>query len=207
MSLAIWWTFVVTTFFICGSPGPNMLQVMSISATYGWRRALYAMAGCLLGVLILIAASVMGIGALLKASPMLFDLLRWLGAAYLLYLAVQLWRAPVADTPEGVITVPDITPKALFRNSFLVGISNPKALLFAAAFFPQFIEPGNNETLQLAILFLTFIVLEIGWYFTYAIGGSQLAALLKRASIRRVFNRIIASLFAFFGAALVARSV
>jgi threonine/homoserine/homoserine lactone efflux protein len=203
-----WLTFCIATFLICAAPGPNMLHMMTSGAKYGFRRTFYSMAGCFLAVALMIGTSVAGIGAVLKASPYLFTLLRYAGAAYLIYIGIAAWRAPASAGIDAAASA-DLTaasPGRIFRNGFLIGISNPKALLFAGAFFPQFINAEAPELPQLVILFVTFTVLEVGWYMAYALGGNQIASLLRHAVIRRNFNRAVGTLFGFFGLMLIARS-
>ena len=102
MSLHVWWIYVTAVFLISATPGPNMLHVMTQSIAHGPRRALATMAGLMSAVLLCLVASALGLGAVLKASPRLFDLLRYAGVAYLVWLGIKAWRAPVG--------VPDGTP-------------------------------------------------------------------------------------------------
>lgn len=202
MNLHNWEAFAFTTFLICFSPGPNMLHMLTSSARYGVRRTCFSMAGCFLAVSGMIAISVAGIGALLQASPHIFNLLRYAGGAYLLYLGVQSWRGPVAASASAGIAVSPamVSPagRTLFRNGFLVGISNPKALLFAGAFLPQFMDPSLPTQQQLIVLFITFTIIELGCYTIYALGGQKLAGFLSRTRVRRYFNRLTGCLFALF---------
>ena len=87
-----WWLFAVTVFLIAGTPGPNMLHVMTRSVRFGFARSVWAMAGCLSAVLLALSASALGLGALLLAMPRLFDVVRYAGAAYLLWLGIKAWR-------------------------------------------------------------------------------------------------------------------
>lgn len=168
------------------------------------------MMGCFLAVSLLIGTSVAGVGALLHASPRLFDFLRYAGAAYLFYLGVQAWRSPAAAMTIDAHSHADYRdtspPLRLLRNGFLIGISNPKALLFAGAFFPQFVDTAAPQAPQLILLFLTFTIIEVSCYTLYAIGGKQMAGMLKHASFRRAFNRLTGTIFAAFGVMLVAKS-
>jgi len=205
MTLHTWWLFVMMSFVICGTPGPNMLLVMSSSAHYGLRRSLPAMAGCMTALIAMMGVSAAGLGALLQASPTVFDALRWMGAAYLVYLGVRSWMAPVVATLDD--NVPPMTAAsagALFRRGFLVAASNPKAILFAAAFLPQFITPSAARLPQFAILVVTFAFIEGGWYLAYAAGGKRIALYLRRASTLRLFNRLTGGAFVGFGALMAA---
>lgn len=200
MAFHTWWLFVVTVFFISGSPGPNMLHVMTRSVQFGLGRTLYAMAGCFLAVLSLLTASALGLSALLMALPGAFMVLRIVGAAYLLWLGYKVWTSPVAAVEAGAERNGQVlTNLQIFHTAFGVGISNPKALLFAAAFLPQFIDPGRPELPQFAIMVLTFGVTEISWFFIYALGGLSIARALTRPGLQRLFNRVTGGVFAAFG--------
>lgn len=204
MTLHTWWLFVMMSFVISGTPGPNMLFVMSTSARHGMALALPAMAGCMTALMAMMCISAAGLGALLQAFPTLFDILRWLGAAYLIYLGIKSWRAPVASRLEDVPPVTATSAAALFRRGFLVAASNPKAILFAAAFLPQFITPSAARLPQFAILLTSFAIIEGGWYLAYAAGGARIAIHLRRASTLRLFNRVTGGAFVGFGALMAA---
>jgi threonine/homoserine/homoserine lactone efflux protein len=204
MELQSWAAFVVGTIIVCGTPGPNMLQVMNSSMRHGLRPALFTMGGCLAGVYILFTASMLGVGVFLQEFPAAFDALCYLGAVYLVYLGARAWFNKEVPVPaeEEIITH---SRKHIFIDGFLVSISNPKALLFAVAFFPQFINPDKPQAIQFAILLATFAVIEISWYMLYACGGRSLAALMKKAGFRKNFERFTGSLFIMFGIFLIAK--
>ena len=200
MSFATWWLFVAMTFVVSATPGPNMMLVMVSGARHGFRAALSTMAGCMTALLGMLSLSAAGLSALLQAFPAVFDALRLLGAVYLAYLGIQMWRAPpggapVTDTPA---PVRQDTDSQRFRQGFMVASSNPKAILFAAAFFPQFIDTAHPQLPQFAILLATFIVIETSWYFVYAAGGQHLSAYLHRPSVMKAFNRLTGSVFIGF---------
>lgn len=200
MTLHTWWLFMMMSFVVSGTPGPNMLLVMSSGARLGIRPALAAMAGCMTALTIMMSVSAAGLGALLQASPAVFDALRWAGAGYLVYLGVKSWRAPVAGPADGAPAMPSERGAALFRRGFLVAASNPKAILFAAAFLPQFITMSAPRLPQFIILLATFVLIEGGWYLIYAAGGRRIAVYLRRASVLRLFNRLTGGIFVGFGA-------
>jgi threonine/homoserine/homoserine lactone efflux protein len=205
MTLSTWWLFIAMTFVVSATPGPNMLYVMSVSARQGVRAAVMAMVGCMTALMAMMSLSAAGLGALLQSFPSVFDALRLMGAAYLAYLGVKCWRSPVhdddttqADAPR--TAVPVASPATVYRQGFLVAASNPKAILFAAAFFPQFLNPAEAQLPQFAILLATFSVIEVAWYFVYAVSGKRLSAYLQRASVLRAFNRLTGGVFVGFAA-------
>ncbi len=200
MALHSWLLFVAAVVVLCGTPGPNMLHVLTRSVTLGWRGSLPAMAGCLTALVGVLMASAAGLAALLTAVPGLFDMLRYAGAAYLAWLGFRAITARSAPLD----VAPDTIPSGhLFRGGFLVGISNPKLLLFATAFLPQFVDPAGSQPVQFAILVATFAVVECLWYAAYAVGGRSLARHLTRPRVRRWFDRATGGIFIGFGAALL----
>ena len=209
MTLSTWWLFIVMTFVVSATPGPNMLLVMSTSARHGVRPAIAVMAGCMTALLAMMGVSAAGLGALLHTFPAVFDALRLAGAAYLAYLGIKCWRAQVDATPEDgngapAVAQPAANLGAIYRQGFLVAASNPKAILFAAAFFPQFINPDAAKLPQFGILLATFTVIEVAWYFVYAFSGKSLATYLRRAPVMRAFNRATGGVFIGFAALMAA---
>nr|WP_315465053.1 LysE family translocator [uncultured Rhodoferax sp.] len=205
MSLHTWWLFVMMTFVVSATPGPNMLLVMSTSARDGMRAAILNMAGCMTSLMLMLSLSAAGLGALLQTFPAVFEALRLLGAAYLAYLGVQCWRSPVQaqsgdSGPPNTVATGTPGAWAQYRQGALVAASNPKAILFAAAFFPQFLNPDTAQLPQFGILLSTFAAVEVAWYFVYAASGKQMAHYLRRAAVMQAFNRLTGGFFVGFAA-------
>ena len=199
MSFKTWWLFVVVTFFVSATPGPNMLLVMATSARCGFSKATATMAGCMTALLAMMSLSALGLGALLQVFPSVFTALRWTGAGYLAYLGIKTWFAPVpADDAATAEPASRGESRRLYRQGVLVAASNPKAILFAAAFLPQFIRPDAAKLPQFLILLATFAVIEISWYVLYAGSGHRLASYLARASVLKTFNRVTGTVFVVF---------
>lgn len=201
MALHTWWLYVTVVFLISATPGPNMLHVMVQSIHHGPRRAMATMAGLMSAVLLCLAASAAGLGALLKASPHLFDVLRYAGVAYLVYLGIKAWRTEPGQT-EGSAG-PARSLRALYGSGLITGLSNPKLIIFAGALFPQFLDVGRPFAPQLAVLVGSFVVIESFWYSVYALGGRSLVRWLAPANRRRMFNKATGLLFIGFGGALL----
>ncbi|WP_267388839.1 LysE family translocator [Sphingomonas sp. GC_Shp_3] len=206
MALQTWWLYVTVVFLISGTPGPNMLHVMVQSIQHGPRRALASMAGLMSAVLLCLLASAAGLGALLKASPLLYTAIRYVGVAYLVWLGIKAWRAPVGIAEEEAAT-PQRSLRALYLTGLGTGLSNPKLIIFAAALFPQFVDLHRPLAPQLGVLVASFVAIEGAWYSVYALGGRSLAAWLAPANRRRLFNRASGVLFIGFGAALLGARV
>lgn len=204
MSLHLWWLFVAAVFLLSGTPGPNMLHILSRSVAIGVRRSLVAMLGTILALVAVLAASAAGLSTVLMALPGAFEVLRFIGAAYLVYLGVKSWRggaapaAPDLDAPARAVGAGKV-----FAGGFMVCASNPKLLLFATAFLPQFVDAAEPAAPQFAILVATFAAIELFWLLVYAICGKTLARHLAKPALRRAFNRLTGSVFVGFGALLL----
>lgn len=208
MSLQTWWVFVVMTCVVSATPGPNMLLVMSHGARFGLRSAVMTMAGCMTALLFMMSISAAGVGALLHTFPVVFDALRYLGAAYLAYLGYKLWTAGLPGSGGQDAAAPEAPARSagsFYRQGLAVAASNPKAIVFSAAFFPQFIQPESPALTQFGILLATFTVIEVSWYLVYAISGHKLSRVLQQAPVMKTFNRVTGGVFVGF-AALMAGS-
>ena len=200
MSLTLWLAYVAAVFVISGTPGPNMLLSMTHGIHHGLRGTFSTMLGLLAGLAIVLSISLGGLGALLLASAYAFDVVKYVGAAYLIYLGVKTWRAPASRL--GTEGRPDASRAwARFRIGIIVSLSNPKAILFGMAFFPQFLDRGRPLAEQAAILLPTFVAIETAWMFVYAGGGARVAAWLRTGTRMRWFNRMAGS--AFVGAGVL----
>ncbi len=202
MSLHLWLVYLGAVVLISGSPGPNMLLAMSHGIHHGLlRTAGSTMPGLLSGLAVILSISLGGLSAVLLASATAFAVLRYLGAAYLVYLGAQQWRR-AGSGPVGEDGADAERGWARYRIGILVALSNPKAILFGVAFFPQFIVPGQPVAAQVAILLLTFLLVETGCMFVYAGGGARLARWLRQGTRIRWFDRATGSFFIAAGLAL-----
>jgi threonine/homoserine/homoserine lactone efflux protein len=206
MPMQTWWLYVTAVFLISATPGPNMLHVMVQSIHHG-PRVLFSMAGLMSAVLLCLVASALGLGALLKASRGLYEVLRYAGVAYLVWLGIKAWRAPAGARQAAADPHTRHSARALTLTGLATGLSNPKLIIFAAALFPQFIDMHRPFAAQLGILIASFVVIESFWYAVYALGGRSLARWLAPAHRQRLFNRATGALFVLFGGALLASRV
>ncbi len=199
MALHAWLLYLVAAFGLSLTPGPNSLLVLTHGALHGQRKTLFTVAGGALGFLLLIALSMLGIGALLQASAHALTVLKFAGGAYLVWLGIGLWRAPPVHLQAGAASV-DRRGAALFRQGLLTALSNPKALLFYGAFLPQFIDPTRALLAQFVVMATIFVAVEIGVEYLLALLAHRIRPWLERADKR--FNRICGGLFVTMGLAL-----
>lgn len=192
MDLATLSLFLPACFALNMAPGPNNLLSVSNSTRYGYRTACVAGIGRLLAFAGMIALASAGLAVVLQTSEWLFCGIKMVGAAYLFYLAWQLWRADpgteneVAGAPAGML--------ALARQEFLVAAGNPKAILIFTAFLPQFVDPSQAVSPQFAVLGALFLMLEWIAIGAYAYMGLHMRRWFAKPRGKRIFNRCCAGL-------------
>ena len=205
MNIELYLAFVLATAILIIIPGPAVSLIVANSLAYGGRRALVTVAGTSSAIVVHLVVLTLGMTSLLLFLAEWFEVLRWLGVAYLIYLGVQQWRAkPVALDDQA----PFVSSHRLFWQGFVINATNPKTLFFYAAFFPQFIDPALPGLTQMLILSVTFVVVATLLDGCWALLGGHLRQFLrdrKRALLR---NRVTGSLLigAGVGLALARRS-
>lgn len=204
MPIEAWLLFVVTEAVLCCSPGPAVLTVVSQGVSHGVRSGVWASLGVLAANALYFAVSATGLFAVAVAWYELFFLIRWIGAGYLVWLGVRMWRTASVDAvaiqSKPGSRLPPPAGRALLRG-FMVQISNPKTLLFFGALLPQFIDAQRAVGVQLAILAGTSIAIEFVVLAGYATIGAG-AAQYTQAS--RWVGRVGGSLLIGAGAGLAA---
>lgn len=203
MSLETWLLFSSAALIVILIPGPLSLLMVSNSLNYGLRRSLPAFLGGVSASICLLSASALGLGALLLASEKLFSALKIIGALYLFYLAWQSWlESRHAARPANAEEQP-VNPSfgAMFWKAFGLGASNPKDILFFAAFLPQFLSAERPLLTQLLIMIATWAVLDLGCKLFYGLSAQGAARYLRSGKGHVWFNRTSAALFGGAGAA------
>lgn len=202
MDLDTWLIYLAASIGLSLSPGPNSLLALTHGALYGHARALWTVAGGAVGFVIVIAASMFGIGALLQASSDLLIAMKWIGGAYLVWLGIGVWRSPPIGL-ELPAASSGVAKLRLFRQGAASALTNPKALLFFAAFLPQFIDPTRPLWGQFAAMAATFAITEIITEWALAASAQRVRRWLARVGKR--FNQACGGLFMAIGAALPLR--
>ena len=194
----LYFAFIAAVAVLMVIPGPNVALIVANSVAHGTRYGLLTVAATSTAVVIHLALTVVGATAVLDVLAASFDWLRWLGVAYLVWLGVSTWRAPPADLAR---TAPQVRSAAvIYGRGFLVGITNPKTLLFYGAFFPQFITPGPTAGDQLLLLAVTFLAVAIVFDSSWAILAGRLRSVLVMHA--RLRNRISGGLLVGAGLGL-----
>lgn len=188
MALDHWLAFVAASAVLLAIPGPTVLLVISYALGHGRRVASSTVAGVVLGDFTAITASLLGLGALLAASATLFTVLRWVGAGYLIFLGVRLWRAPVAEAAVQE-EAPVTRPGRIFLHAYAVTALNPKSIVFFIAFLPQFIDGTRALLPQLLIFEASFLALATANALTYALLASAARRTIRQPRVQRAVNR------------------
>jgi threonine/homoserine/homoserine lactone efflux protein len=199
MPFDLWLAFAAASAVVLAIPGPTILLVTGYALSDGRRSAWATVPGVALGDFTAMTASLAGLGAVIAASAAAFAILKWAGAAYLVYLGVRMWRTRPQPAPPDA-PLPRSRDRAMFGHAFAVTALNPKSIAFFVAFLPQFVAAGAPALPQLAILGSTFLVLATLNAAAYAILAGSARRGLNRPSVLRAINRAGGSLLIAAGA-------
>jgi len=204
MTLAAWFVFLFASVVLLLIPGPTVLLVVSYALTQGRKVAVAMAAGVALGDFTAMILSLAGLGALLLTSAIFFTVLKWIGAAYLVYLGIRLWRAsPVLPEVEA-----EAVAKAggVFAHAFAVTALNPKSIAFFVAFVPQFIDHARPLLPQFVIIEATFVTLAAINALAFALAADKLRGRIRRPGVLAWMNRTGATCLVGMGVATAAIS-
>lgn len=190
MDLTLWMTFVGATVLLLIIPGPTIVLVLTYALTQGRRVAVASAGGVALGDFIAMTTSLVGLGALVLASSTLFMALKWVGAAYLVWMGIGMIRSAGGTQAIQIEDAPQLSAGAVFRNAAVVTALNPKGIVFFIAFVPQFIRPEQALVPQFAILIATFVGLATINVLIYALLADRLRATIRRPSVLAWMTRI-----------------
>ncbi|MCZ8376659.1 MAG: LysE family translocator [Beijerinckiaceae bacterium] len=202
MTFETWLAFSGASIVLLLIPGPTILLVMSYALGQGWRVALPMAAGVALGDFTAMTLSMLGIGALLMTSATVFTVLKWAGAAYLVWLGIKLFRA--GGTLEARAETNPSSRLKMLSHAWLVTALNPKSITFFVAFLPQFLDPTLPLLPQMVIFETTFLVLAFANAFGYALVAARARDVFRQPSAIRLFNRVGGSLLVGAGIATAA---
>lgn len=191
--------FLIACAVVIVTPGVDAFLLLRTSLRSGTRAGLLALAGIHSAAAVQVALVISGLGVVLAQYPMVLAALRWIGAAYLLYLAVSIARGLLrrsGDEPEEVMS------DRPFRQGFLTNITNPKMILFSLAFLPQFIGSGEPAP-QLAMLAVLFLALAAVWELMIVLAASRVAGRLKRPGVTTALDAVCAAVFLTMSVGLV----
>lgn len=194
--------YVAVAMLTIALPGPGVLLTVNSAAQRGLNKSIAGIFGISLGVLIVAAISATGLGVLLMKSATAFLVMKYIGALYLIYLGIKLWRTKSAL--KGDVTVPVSSMLTCFSEGILLSLSNPKSIVFFMSIFPQFIDTSVNYIPQFILLAVTFSVLILVVHLVYAVLASMAANLLLNKKTIGFMNRVSGGLLISFGIGLAA---
>ena len=202
MTLEVWLAFVAASSVLLIIPGPTVLLVVSYALGQGWRTVLPMTVGVALGDFTAMTLSMLGLGALLATSATLFTALKWIGAAYLVWLGVKLWRA--GDTLDAPPRTDAVSAAKMLGHAWLVTALNPKSITFFVAFLPAFLDPTADFLTQMVVFEATFLVLAFANAFGYALLATRARRLVGNRWAIGIINKTGGGLLIGAGAATVA---
>lgn len=203
MALSTWLAFLLAAILIAVSPGPGAATSMSVGLRHGYLAALRAIGGLQAALLIQLGIVFAGLGALLMASTTAFEIMKFVGAGYLVWLGIQKWR----EIPHALDDTSAVSrPNGLFLQGLLVNLTNPKAIVFMAALTPQFIDPARSQWLQFLILSATMCGVDTLVMSGYALLASRLRRWLRDLRAMKAQNRFFGGVFVGAGFLLATTS-
>ncbi|NUF83210.1 LysE family transporter [Acinetobacter seifertii] len=194
MSLQIWFAYMLACWVISISPGAGAIASMSSGLNYGFRHGYWNAIGLQIALLIQIMIVAAGVGVLFATTPLAFQMVKWFGVAYLLYLAYLQWTAPIKDI-EIQHEKKNKSISALLLNGFVVNISNPKAIVFLLAVLPQFLDLSKPQWIQYLIMAATMITIDLIVMAGYTGLASTVLRLLRSPKQQKYLNRGFAVMF------------
>ena len=201
MSFETWAAFAAASSVLLVIPGPTVLLVVSYALGQGWRTALPMAMGVALGDFTAMTLSMLGLGALLATSATLFTILKWVGAAYLIYLGIKLWRA--GGTLDAAPRTDAVSAAKMLGHAWLVTALNPKSITFFVAFLPAFLDPSADFLTQMLLFESTFLVLAFANAFGYALIASRARRLASDPRALGIVNKVGGGLLVGAGVATV----
>ncbi|MDB5486710.1 MAG: Threonine/homoserine/homoserine lactone efflux protein [Reyranella sp.] len=201
MTFESWAAFAAASSILLVIPGPTVLLVVSYALGQGWRTALPMAIGVALGDFTAMTLSMLGLGALLATSATLFTILKWVGAAYLVYLGIKLWRA--GGTLDAAPRTDAVSAAKMLGHAWLVTALNPKSITFFVAFLPAFLDPKADFLTQMLVFETTFLVLAFANAFGYALVASRARRFASDPRAIGVVNKVGGGLLVGAGVATV----
>lgn len=203
MNGATWLALFAAAWAISISPGAGAVAAMNAGLLHGFRRGYVMTLGLILGIMTQLLLVALGLGAVVATSNTAFELVKWFGAGYLVWLGVQQWRTPLTAVPQQVVATPSPTSaRSLIAKGWLINVSNPKGTVFLLAVVPQFVDPGRPLSAQYAIIGATLAFTDLVVMAAYTALAARVLAALKSPRHVKCLNRAFGVLFVLAGLSL-----
>lgn len=196
MAWQVWLAFIGAAIAISVSPGAGAIQSMATGLTHGVRRGYWSILGLEIGLMLQLALVAIGLGAAVAGSIVAFNIIKWIGVAYLIYLAVRQWRTATIDLREQVGRATDSSRTGLVVRGFLVNATNPKGLVFFLAVLPQFVVPTAPLLPQYVAIGATMVIVDLVVMGLYTGLAVRLLNWLHTPRQQTIVNRVFSGLFA-----------
>jgi len=208
MTIQSWLMYLALVFVATSTPGPAVLFIMTNTTLHGWRKAVFAALGNIAGLLCLGIIAITGLGTILNTSEIIFNMIKYMGAAYLIYLGIKLLVQKNTDlmTIKNQLISRDISSNKLFFQALGVALSNPKAIVFLTALFPQFINTNQTLLPQFSMLIATLMFFSFSFLMFYALLAHKAKVWLAKPNRIKAFNRTSGSIFVGIGVFLATSS-
>ena len=186
--------FIPTFFLVSITPGMCMTLAMTLGMSIGVRNTLWMMWGEMLGVAVVAISAAVGVSSIMLSFPQVFNVLKLIGATYLLYVGINMWRSKGKLAISNTVQTMVVDKKQLFNQGFVTAIANPKGWAFMVSLLPPFINPNLPFTIQLSVLILVILLSEFICMLLYATGGKTLGKLLTQSDNVKRLNKISGTL-------------
>ena len=208
MTVQSWLVYLILVLAAASTPGPAVLFIMTNTTLHGWKKSIFAALGNIAGLLIMGIIAVTGLGALLNTSELIFNLVKYAGATYLVYLGVKLFFQKGIDLNQlqGHFNPEAKSAKKIFVQAMGVALSNPKAIVFLTALLPQFLHVEQPLLPQFSILIATLMFFSFAFLMFYALLAHKAKFWLMKPRRIKIFGRVSGSIFIGFGALLAVSS-
>ena len=208
MTIESWMIYLALVIVATATPGPAVLFIITNSTLHGWKKAIYAALGNIIGLFCLGIIAITGLGTILNTSVTMFNIIKYAGAAYLIYLGLKLifQKNATFSTIKDQLNLTDLSSQKLFFQALGVAISNPKAIVFLTALFPQFINIEEALIPQFSTLIVILMFFSFFFLMSYALLADRMKRWLSKPKKMRYFNRAGGAIFIGFGCLLATSS-
>jgi len=196
MEFQIWLYYLLAILVLTATPGPSTLMCLSKSVNSGFRASVFSALGSLTAILIILTLSFTSLGIIIASSELIFNIVKYIGAIYLIYLGYKAFTSKEDSYKlNKSLQNSKVSYRSSFISGFIVGASNPKAIIFFTALFPQFINTNNSLLAQYIIFASTFAILELSFLLIYAYLGAKSSNWLSQKGRAKIFNKLTGGVF------------
>jgi len=207
MDIEFWLLYVSVVFMASIIPGPSMLLALTHGIKYGYKSSIATALGNTVASVTQAIIAISGLSIIFTTSGILFELIRYAGAIYLIYIGVMLFKTPIQDTLNlDPIDTNDTSTFRMFTQAFFIAMGNPKAIIFFTALFPQFISTDGTPLLQYILMTLSLGIIAFTCMMIYSIAGAKATRFFRTSAIGKYLNKITGGIFITVGCVVVLKN-